>query len=273
VGSGAKVFLHIQYALGRLAVLFMAPLVYLGVRLCGYRVRDLKKVRRECAQLFKSHPGPWIICPNHLTNVDSIFLAYAIAPMHTYMLNFRLLPWNLPESRNFQTNFVSTLLCYLMKCIAVNRGGDREEMRLVMDKCTYLLRRRQPVLIFPEGGRSRTARINVENHTYGVGRFVSSEEDCRVLCIYLRGDHQDKYSKVPRLGEHFTIAIDVLIPEKTELSGLRAQRHYAEQIINRLAQMEGAYFEARRQRHSGLAASACAGQEQEYPLPETRISP
>lgn len=273
MGFGAKVFLQVQYAIGRLAVFFLAPLVYLCVRLYGYRVRDLKKVRRECALLFKNHRGPWIICPNHLTNIDSVILAYALAPMHTYMLNFRLLPWNLPERANFQRNFVSTSLCYLTKCIPVNRGGDREEMKLVLEKCAYLLRHRQPVLIFPEGGRSRTARINAENFTYGVGRFVMSEGDSKVLCIYLRGDHQDKYSNIPRFGERFTIAIDVLIPHKTELGGLRAQRHYAEQIVTRLAQMEGAYFEAHRQRHSGFAASACSGQEQKYPLPETRISP
>jgi hypothetical protein len=273
VDLGAKVLLHLQYAIGRLAVFLMAPFVYLCVRLCGYRIRDLQKIRSEYAQLFKDHRGPWIICPNHLTNIDSVILAYALAPMHAYMLNFRLLPWNLPERANFQRNFFSTLLCYLVKCVPVSRGGDRDEMKLVMEKCTYLLRRQQPLLIFPEGGRSRTARINVENHTYGVGRFVSSEEDGKVLCIYLRGDHQETYTKIPRLGERFTIAMDVLTPERTELSGLRAQRHYAEQIIARLARMEGAYFEARRQRHSGFAASACTGQEQQYTLPETHIAP
>jgi hypothetical protein len=144
VGFRAKVFLHVQYAIGRLAVFFMAPFVYLCVKLCGYRVRDLKKIRRECAQLFENHRGPWIICPNHLTNIDSVILAYAIAPMYEYMLHFRLLPWNLPERKNFQRNLFSTLMCYLAKCIPVSRGGDREEMKLVMEKCTYLLRRRQP---------------------------------------------------------------------------------------------------------------------------------
>ncbi|MCG6535586.1 MAG: 1-acyl-sn-glycerol-3-phosphate acyltransferase [Syntrophales bacterium LBB04] len=270
---GVRGFLHLQYALGRLAVFFTAPFVYLCVRLCGYRVRDLQKIRRDIALLFENHPGPWIICPNHLTNIDSVILAYAIAPMHAYMLNFRLLAWNLPERKNFQRNLFSTVMCYLAKCIPVSRGGDREEMKLVMAKCIYLLRRRQPVLIFPEGGRSRTARINVENYTYGVGRFVSSEKDVRVLCIYLRGDHQDTYTNIPRLGERFSLAIDVLIPQRTENDGPRAQRHYAEQIINRLAKMEEAYFEARRQRHSGFAASPCAGQEQEYKIQETRIAP
>ena len=256
MGLSSRAFLQLQYAIGRLAVFFLAPLVYLGVRLYGYRVRNLKRIRREWAQLAKKHRGPWIICPNHLTNIDSVVLAYALAPMHTYMLNFRLLPWNLPERANFQRNFLSTTLCYLTKCVPVSRGGDREEMKLVMEKCLYLLQRRQPVLIFPEGGRSRTARINVENYTYGVGRFVSGEEDVKILCIYLRGDHQDRYTNIPRYGESFTMALEVLTPDRTEDSGLRAQRHYAAQIINRLAKMEEAYFEARRQRHSGSAAPA-----------------
>jgi hypothetical protein len=93
----ARGFLQLQYAIGRLAVFLMAPFVYLCVRLCGYGIRDLKKIRRECARLFENHRGPWIICPNHLTNIDSVILAYALAPMYAYMLNFRLLPWNLPE--------------------------------------------------------------------------------------------------------------------------------------------------------------------------------
>ncbi len=141
MGLSARSFLHLQYAIGRLAVFFMAPFVYLCVRLCGYRVRDLNKIRRACALLFKNHRGPWIICPNHLTNIDSVILAYAIAPMHAYMLNFRLLPWNLPERANFQRNLFSKFMCYIAKCIPVSRGGDREEMKLVLEKCIYLLRR------------------------------------------------------------------------------------------------------------------------------------
>ncbi len=253
---GERGYLHLQYALGRLAVLLTAPVVYLCVRLFGYRIRDLKKIRRQCALLFRNHTGPWIICANHLTNIDSVILAYVIAPMHTYMFNFRLLPWNLPERANFQRNILSTLMCYLTKCIPVSRGGDREEMKRVLEKCLYLLGRRQNILIFPEGGRSRTGRINTNGYSYGVGRFVNSMADCKVMCIYLRGDGQENFSDIPRLGERFSVAIEVLTPQKTELSGLRAQRHYADQIVKQLALMEEVYFAAPRQRHSGSASSS-----------------
>lgn len=273
MGSRENIYLHLQYGLGRLAVLFVAPFVYLLVRLFGYKVRELKKIRRECSRLFKEHRGPWIICANHLTNIDSVILEYAMAPMVTYMLNFELLPWNLPERANFQRSIFSTFMCYVTKCIPVSRGGDREEMKRVLEKCVYVLRRKQPLLIFPEGGRSRTGKVDVQGFSYGVGRFISTEEDCRVLCIYLRGDRQDKYSLIPRLGERFTMLIDVLVPQKTELTGLRAQRYYAEQIIKRLAQMEDSYFAARRQRHSRLNSCPNDAQEQRCAVPGTRIFP
>ena len=272
MGDNQKRALYFQYALGRLAVFIVAPFIYFCVRIFGYRVRDLKTIRRRCELLFKKHNGPWIICANHLTNIDSVILAYAIAPMHRHVTRFKLLPWNLPERVNFQQNIFSTVMCYLVKCIPVNRGGDREEMKLVLEKCIYLLHRGQNLLIFPEGGRSRTGRIDRNNFSYGVGRFISSCEDCKVLCIYLRGDGQDNYSAIPRMGERFTVSMDVLIPERTEQTGLRLQRHYAEQIINRLAQMEEAYFAARRQRHRGFNSSPCEGEKQGFTFPETRIS-
>jgi len=274
VGSREKRALYLQYVLGRLAVLVLAPFIYICVRLFGYRIRNLKKIRRECRLLFRNHHGPWIICANHLTNIDSVILAYAIAPMHSYMMQFSLLPWNLPERANFQRNIFSALMCYLTKCIPVSRGGEREEMKRVLEKCIYVLNKKnQKLLIFPEGGRSRTGRINTQSFSYGVGRFISGSQKTKVLCIYMRGDGQESYSAIPRLGERFSISLDVLAPERTELSGLRAQRHYAEQIIKRLAKMEEAYFAAYRQRHSGFNASSCEGKEHGYTFPGTRISP
>jgi len=271
MGAREKILLFCQYLLGQIAVFVLAPFVYLAVRLFGYRVRDLRRIRRECGRHFAAHNGPWIICANHLTNVDSVILSYAVAPMYRYMFHFRLLPWNLPERTNFQTNILSTIMCYLVKCIPVSRGGDREEMKRVLEKCIYVLGRGQVMLIFPEGGRSRTGRINPENVSYGVGRFVQTFEDCRVMCIYLRGDGQDHYSNMPKRGEHFTVHVDVLTPKRTALNGLRAQRYYAEMIINHLAHMEETYFASRRQRHSGLDASRCEGEKSEYPLSQTHL--
>lgn len=267
-----RFFLQVQYWVGRVAVFMLAPFVYTTVRLLGYRVRDLRKIRKECTRLFQDHQGPWILCANHLTNIDSIILAYALAPMHYYMMHFGSLPWNLPERANFQRNLFSTAMCYLTKCIPVSRGGEREEMKRVLEKCLFVLSRKQHVLIFPEGGRSRTGRINRETFSYGVGRFVSECENCKILCIYMRGEGQKHYSNIPCLGEHFTITTEVFLPIRSDETGLRVQRRYAEEIIHHLARMEEQYFAARRQRHSGFNASQCEEQEQGYTFPETRIS-
>lgn len=257
-----------QYFLGRLAVFIVGPLSYLASILMGYRVRDLKKIRRECLLHFKKHRGPWLICPNHLTMIDSAILAVAMLPLYRYMLQYRLLAWNLPESANFQRNLFLVIICYLAKCIPVSRGGDRDQMKSVLDKCDYLLNRKQSLMIFTEGGRSRTGRVNTESFSYGVGQFIKNHDDCHVMCVYMRGDHQDAYSDIPKIGERFTISIDTFKPE-TKHKGLRAQRDYAGQIIKRLSSMEETYFATCRQRHSGFDQSEHQEKESGYSFHKT----
>lgn len=155
------------------------------------------------------------------------------------------------------------MLCYIAKCIPINRGGNREEMKKTLDKCNALMEWNQPILIFPEGGRSRTGRVNTEGYSYGVGRFVKDFKDSNIMCIYLRGDGQHTYGFIPKFGERFTINVELLQPEHTEENGLRAQRFYAEQIIKKLAQMEENYFSTNRQRYSGSERSAQYGKEPE----------
>ncbi|MBW2558134.1 MAG: 1-acyl-sn-glycerol-3-phosphate acyltransferase [Deltaproteobacteria bacterium] len=192
--------------------------------------------------MFKQHRGPWIVCPNHLTMIDSVILAYAMAPLHGYMLKYRILPWNLPERANFQSNIFLSVLCYLAKCIPISRGGDRRKMKSTMDKCAYLLKNGESLLIFPEGGRSRTDRVDTEDFSYGVGRLIANSTDCRVMCIYLRGDGQKTYSNIPEFGEHFTIRIETFSPDM-ENRRLKAQRSCAKQIVEHLSRMEKDYFD------------------------------
>ncbi|MEK6655185.1 MAG: hypothetical protein AABY92_08575, partial [Thermodesulfobacteriota bacterium] len=121
-------FLRLQYRLGRLAAVVTAPLIFLAVRLMGWRIRDLNRVRGEIARWQRDHEGPWIVCANHLTMIDSALISYGMASLWGHILRFRRVPWNLPERNNFQRNILLTLLCYLAKCLPVNRGGSREEL-------------------------------------------------------------------------------------------------------------------------------------------------
>ncbi|MDO8784870.1 MAG: lysophospholipid acyltransferase family protein, partial [Syntrophales bacterium] len=266
-----KMFLQLQYTLGQMAIFFLGPLYFIAIKLLRYRVRGLKELRREFALQIKKHEGPWIICANHLTMIDSMLLTYSTASLYTHLMHYRVLPWNLPERNNFQRNILLTLFCYLAKCIPVNRGGDRKEMKKTLDKCAYLLTEKQHLMIFPEGGRSRTGRVDTENFSYGVGRFIKDIAGCEVMCIYLRGDGQDNYGTIPKFGERFTAVMSVLELQKTELGGLRAQKYYAEQIIKRLAQMEEDYFALRGQRHSGLDRTRSEGEEPGHALRQPRF--
>lgn len=254
-----------------MAIFVCAPLYFVAIRLLGYQVRDLKKIREECRLAFKNHEGPWLICANHLTMIDSMILTYAMASLGTHFFRYRRLAWNLPERDNFQRSWVLAVLCYLAKCIPVNRGGDRGKMKEVFEKCTRLLRQGQNLMIFPEGGRSRTGRVDTENYSYGVGRFCMEVEECRVMCIYLRGDGQVSYGMIPKPGERFTMSIEVFTPERPAASGLRAQRDYAGQVIHRLARMEEAYFDNSGQRHCGSDRPGKQGEEQGYTLPQPRL--
>jgi 1-acyl-sn-glycerol-3-phosphate acyltransferase len=244
----AKALLQLQNFLGRIGVFIVAPAYFLFIRMMRYRVRDLDALRKACGREFREHRGPWIVCSNHLTMVDSMILTYAMFSLSRHVTDFQRIPWNLPERDNFQRNPVLAVLCYFAKCIPINRGGSRDEMRKTLEKCDYVLGLGQNLLIFPEGGRSRTGRVNREGYSYGVGRFVREFENGRVMCLYLRGDHQHTFGRMPRFRECFTMKMDVFKPERLASGGLRAQREYAGQIIKRLVEMEEDYFASRRER-------------------------
>ena len=101
-------------------------------------------------------------------------------------------------------------------------------------------------MIFPEGGRSRTGRVDKESFSYGVGRFLDECPGCKILLVYLRGDGQEAFGTLPRVGERFTMIVEVFDPVTLDGGGLRLQREYARRIIERLAVMEEEYFASRR---------------------------
>lgn len=239
----AKTFFYFQYIVGRLAVFLTIPLIVLAIWLFRYKICEVDQVRKKVAQLFEAHKGPWLICPNHLTMIDSAILAYAMINPVKYIFQYRLLPWNMPERMNYSGNVFVVLICYLMKCIPVVRGGDRGGIRNVLGKCRYLMNRKQNLMIFPEGTRSRDGRVKTIDFPYSSGRLFLTVPGARVMCIYFRGKNQDTFSGMPRYKERFFMAVEEIFP-CTSLNGLRAQRDISSQIIKHLSGMEDAYFAA-----------------------------
>jgi hypothetical protein len=169
--------------------------------------------------------------------LDSFVIGWAIGFGRDYLVDFGALPWNTPERVHFASTWWKRALAYVYKCVPVKRGSDRAEVARVLEKVRFLLARGETALVFPEGGRSRSGRVDVDAAAYGVGRLVTALPGCRVLCVYLRGAGQESWSDLPRRGERFHVAVSCLEP-KSDQRGLRGSLDVARQITARLAELE-----------------------------------
>jgi 1-acyl-sn-glycerol-3-phosphate acyltransferase len=223
----------------------------------GWRIEGMVEARRTYRALWRTGT-PLLVCANHLTLVDSALVAWALGSPGWFLAHYGALPWNVPERRNFASSLVSRLLVYLMKCVPITRGGDRTEIGRVLVRLQHLLERGEVILVFPEGGRSRSGVVEAEKAAYGVGRLIAALPACQVLCVYLRGDCQDTFSDLPARGERFRVRVAGFRPISA-LQGMGRARDLAQQVAQRLATLEQEHFGNRRRsseadRHGRKAA-------------------
>ena len=211
----------------------------------GYRVRDLARVRAEFDRIRGAGTAPLMVCANHLTLIDSFVVGWALRSPCGYLRDWNSFAWNTPERTNFAGKWWHEVLTYLSKCIPITRGGRREDTGAVLDRVTHGLANGEVALIFPEGGRSRSGRIDSENVAWGVGRMIGAVPGCRVLCVYSRGASQDTWSEFPAKGEVFDVKLACIEP-KSDHRGARRSRDIAQQVVSRLSSMEEEYFDDRK---------------------------
>jgi hypothetical protein len=207
----------------------------------GLTLEDPSEVRRVYRELYQNRDTPLLLCANHLTLVDSALIAWMLGAPATYVMRFRALPWNVPETSNFAATWSQRVMSYVYKCIPIERGGDRSAVASTLARFSEALSRGDTGLIFPEAGRSRSGRVEIERAAYGVGRVVRSLPGCRVLCVYLRGDQQETYSDFPAYGDHLRARTRIVEP-KTDHRGLRGSVDIARQITQTLAELEAEHF-------------------------------
>ena len=221
----------------------------------GYRIQGVRETRREFRRIRAHSKVPILICANHLTLIDSMLVAWALCSTWRFSWNWWEFPWNTPERKNFARTRFQRLIGYLAKCIPITRGGTREEVADALKRVSHLTSKGELALIFPEGGRSRTGRVELDAAAWGVGRIVASIPGCRVLCIYLRGEGQQAYSDLPVVGERFHVAMRCIEP-KSDSRGVRRSRDLAKQILTQLLYLEKQYFDGRSD--DGLVNDASA---------------
>jgi len=238
--------LWVQREVGRVLSFFWIPASAFALRyVMGYRIKNAARLRKRFRALVRESDEPILICANHLTMVDSMLVAWALGGTWWYFFNYRRMPWNLPEYRNFASLWFARAAVWITKCIPIRRGGRREDVSGVLKRVKYLLSRGETALIFAEGGRSRTGRVQIDALAHGMGRLASSVRNCRALVVYMRGDRQLSWSTVPAIGDSFYVDFEVVRPH-SERTGMRRSREYAQQIMDRLVDLEDKYF-ARRQ--------------------------
>jgi 1-acyl-sn-glycerol-3-phosphate acyltransferase len=236
----------VQREIGRLLAPLWTPLAVAIMRFgMGYRIDGLSAIRARYARIRAESRSPLLICSNHLTMIDSFLVAWALAPTWRYVVHYDELPWNLPERKNFASTVAERVSAWVMKCIPISRGGAREEISGVLERVAALTANGEIALIFPEGGRSRSGRVEVDDAAWGVGRIVGALPGCRVLCVYLRGRRQKTWSRVPARGDVLDVDIECIEP-KSDARGVRRSRDFSRQIVSQLAQMERKYFDGRQ---------------------------
>ena len=232
----------VSRALSPLWIPIFVTLMALAFR---WRVEGARELRRTYREIRERSSAPLLICANHLTMLDSFVIGWALGGSWFYLTHFSSLPWNTPERVHFASTWWKRALTYLLKCVPITRGSDRKEVARVLEQVQHLLASGEVVMVFPEGQRSRSARVEVESAAYGVGRIVSSVPGCRVLCVYLRGDGQREMTDAPARGEVFR-GRTALIEPKSDATGLRGSLDIARQIVGKLAELERSHFDDRQ---------------------------
>lgn len=240
-----RLALALQRAIARATGLVWVPAAAAWMRLRGYQIDGVRELRRRYQKILRESDAPLLVCANHLTLVDSFLVSWALGSPWFYVRRFSTLPWNLPDRQNFAATFWRRASVYAMKCLPIPRRGRRQEVAGVLQRFGFLLARGEVGLVFPEGGRSRTGRVQLEDAAAGVGRLIGQVPGCRVLCVYLRGERQERYSDLPARGERFRVLLDEARPQ-SQARGLRRSVEIARQVTSCLVELEQRWFDGRR---------------------------
>lgn len=241
-----RLALAVQREVSRLTTPVWASLAWVGLRVVmGYRIAERAEARVRYRALLRESDAPLLLCANHLTLIDSALIAWALGSPAFYMRRFSALPWNLPDRANFASTLPRRALAYVTKCIPMPRRGRRTEVGRALGRFAHVLRRGDVCLVFPEGGRSRSGRVEVESAAVGVGRLIGAVPGCRVLCVYLRGERQRTWGSLPARGDRFRVLLAPVEP-KSEARGLRRSLEVARQVTAQLAALEQRYFDDRQ---------------------------
>ena len=246
---------RVQIAVGRLCFAAVGTGAVIFIRaIRGNRFDGMARARQVYWEATESK-RPTIVCANHLTMFDSVYMHYALGSIVSYLRDFRRLSWNVPAVENFKRDWFLRALTYVGKTVPIDRAGDPAHHRSVLDKIKTLVADGEIFTIFPEGRRSRTGRFEADRVAFGVGNILKAFDNPQVVCVYMRAESQTSHSLLPPRGDTIAIRVEVFEPH-VEGIGLRAAKEAARQVAVKLKEMEDAYF---AERANGIPVSSREG--------------
>lgn len=111
------------------------------------------------------HQDGTLLLSNHQSMIDS-FLVGLCAYYPVSLIRPFLMPWNPAAEENFYRNHILAWLADNWKCIPIKRG--RKDLSAISKMAEGL--RSSPLILFPEGTRSRTG--NIGNGRLGAGFLI-----------------------------------------------------------------------------------------------------
>lgn len=142
--------------------------------------------------------GPAVLVANHLSTLD-ILVLYAL---------FRPFKW-VAKAELFRIPFVGWNMV-LNDYVRIARG-ERESVRLMMEHCRRHLAQGSPVLLFPEGTRSRDGRLQA----FKDGAFrLAHDAGCPLIPVVVSGTGEalPKHGLALRRRMHATVRVLPAIP-------------------------------------------------------------
>lgn len=234
-----KLKLYFQKFLGKLFFVIIGNLVLFYFKFIKkYKFENIKEFREFYKEILIKNQ-PILICPNHITYVDSAILQWFLGSNWFYLFNFSKFPWNIPAKENVRKSLLFTIIAYLTKCILIERRGTKEHKELVFEKLKYLLYKKEPVCIFIQGTRNPV--LEADQIHYGAGQLAVEVPDTKILVVYLRGKNQKEKSIFPVKNEEFFLKYKLIEPKTTQ-KGIRAYKEISLQVFKELKKMEDEYF-------------------------------
>jgi hypothetical protein len=239
-----KTRLQVQKIFGFITLLpFCYFILFIFKFIMKYRFENKKQIRAQFQKIIQDNQ-PLIICANHLTFIDSCLISWALASNLWYFFHYKHFSWNLPAGDFFGKKKRYRIIAFLGKCIFIHRDACPTHHNEILSICCRLLSQGNIITIFPEGKRSRSGRFDPSSITYGVGKIIQKKPQCRVLCVYLRGDQQEQYSNYPSRNSNFYMAMKLLSP-KTILTDREGCADLVQQIARVIKEQEDNYFHSK----------------------------